>query len=116
MGWPPIRAFRMNSLFNHSKDNTSETDASSALKKTNLDTGADSTSNVVNVSKDQENKGKATRSSFFIKVKMDGDPIGRKVDLSAHNSYETLAAALELMFRNPTMHLTLASSTRMFVF
>lgn len=54
VGWPPIRAFRMNRLFNHSKDSTSN-----SLKKTNLIIG----------SNDQENKGKETRNSLFGKLK-----------------------------------------------
>ncbi|CAD5195665.1 unnamed protein product [Musa acuminata subsp. malaccensis] len=54
VGWPPIRAFRMNRLFNHSKDSTSN-----SLKKTNLIIG----------NNDQENKGKETRNSLFVKLK-----------------------------------------------
>ena len=34
----------------------------------------------------------------FVKVNMDGIPIGRKVDLNAHACYETLAQTLEDMF------------------
>ncbi|KAK6164384.1 hypothetical protein DH2020_001248 [Rehmannia glutinosa] len=36
---------------------------------------------------------------FFSTVNMDGIPIGRKVDLNAHSCYETLARALDDMFR-----------------
>ncbi|XP_042393421.1 auxin-responsive protein IAA10-like isoform X2 [Zingiber officinale] len=100
VGWPPIRAFRMNSLFNQSKEHTPET-AAVAIKKS--------------VSKDQNRKdqgGRRTemRSSMFVKVKMDGDPIGRKVDLNAHHSYEALAVSLELMFQKPTMATNLLAS------
>ncbi|OWM63290.1 hypothetical protein CDL15_Pgr022035 [Punica granatum] len=38
----------------------------------------------------------------FVKVCVDGIPIGRKVDLNAHSSYETLAQAIEDMFFGPT--------------
>ena len=41
---------------------------------------------------------KETGHSGFVKVNMDGLPIGRKVDLNAHDCYETLAQALEIMF------------------
>lgn len=41
------------------------------------------------------------RSPLYVKVNMDGVPIGRKVDLNAHDSYETLALALEDMFQRP---------------
>lgn len=40
-----------------------------------------------------------SRSPLYVKVNMDGVPIGRKVDLNAHDSYETLALALEDMFQ-----------------
>ncbi|XP_042454052.1 auxin-responsive protein IAA10-like isoform X2 [Zingiber officinale] len=109
VGWPPIRASRMNNLSNHSKGTTSDVEATT-VKKTNRNNGNNSTSQVVNGCKDQENKGKVLQGTFFVKVKMDGDPIGRKVDLHVHNSYETLAAALELMFNKPTMTLTLANT------
>lgn len=88
VGWPPIRAFRMNNLVNQSKDTTSDGD--NALKKSNK---KEST-----CGKDHDKQG----SSLFVKVNMDGDPIGRKVDLNAHLSYDSLAHALELMFRKPT--------------
>ncbi|XP_024968025.1 auxin-responsive protein IAA12-like isoform X2 [Cynara cardunculus var. scolymus] len=38
------------------------------------------------------------KSYLSVKVNMDGTLIGRKVDLNAHNSYETLARTLENMF------------------
>ncbi|XP_042377807.1 auxin-responsive protein IAA10-like isoform X1 [Zingiber officinale] len=94
VGWPPIRAFRMNSFFSQSKDNTPETTAVA--------------SNKMSASKDQSQKDQGRRrmgmrSSMFVKVKMDGDPIGRKVDLNVHHSYEALAVSLELMFQKPAM-------------
>lgn len=46
------------------------------------------------------------RKSPFVKVNMDGIPIGRKVDLSAHSSYETLAQTLEDMFDESTTSVT----------
>ncbi|XP_057981201.1 auxin-responsive protein IAA13-like [Malania oleifera] len=42
----------------------------------------------------------------FVKVNMDGLPIGRKVHLNAHACYETLAQALEDMFVNPITGIT----------
>ncbi|XP_010940651.1 auxin-responsive protein IAA10 isoform X2 [Elaeis guineensis] len=102
VGWPPIRAFRMNSLFNQSKDNTSQTDAA-APKKTNSN---NTSMKEAKGNNDQAHNGRAAVSSRFVKVNMDGDPIGRKVDLNAHQSYETLALSLELMFHKPTMALS----------
>lgn len=41
------------------------------------------------------------RNSMFVKVTMDGIPIGRKVDLNAHKCYESLSNTLEEMFLKP---------------
>lgn len=40
----------------------------------------------------------AKRSSNCVKVNMEGIAIGRKLDLSLHDSYEDLFHALNLMF------------------
>ncbi|XP_022761171.1 auxin-responsive protein IAA13-like isoform X2 [Durio zibethinus] len=90
VGWPPIRAYRMNSLVNQAKAPRVEEDKEigekdkpkDALKKKLYDSSA------VN---DKGHLG-------FVKVNMDGIPIGRKVDLNAHSCYESLALALEDMF------------------
>eukprot|EP00249_Psilotum_nudum_P016207 c25717_g1_i1 orf=505-2601(-) len=39
------------------------------------------------------------QNSVYVKVNMDGVPIGRKVDLNAYDSYEGLSNALEEMFQ-----------------
>ena len=36
---------------------------------------------------------------MFVKINMDGVPIGRKVDLSAYPSYEKLSSAVDELFR-----------------
>lgn len=41
------------------------------------------------------------RNSMFVKVTMDGIPIGRKIDLNAHKCYESLSNTLEEMFLKP---------------
>lgn len=85
VGWPPIRSFRMNSLFNLCKaDPTHDTPKKGNQKGHSL-------------SKGQE-KIRLSGRCLFVKVNMDGDPIGRKVDLNSHGSYESLAISLELMF------------------
>lgn len=40
-------------------------------------------------------------SAVYVKVNMDGIPIGRKVDLNIYRCYESLLAALEEMFYSP---------------
>ncbi|KAJ8420263.1 hypothetical protein Cgig2_021647 [Carnegiea gigantea] len=91
VGWPPIRAYRMNSMATQSKS---------------IATGENSSQFVENnVIYGTENKGKSNpeagvplKSSLFVKVNMDGVAIGRKINLNAHSSYESLAQTLEDMF------------------
>ncbi|XP_027116683.1 auxin-responsive protein IAA13-like isoform X2 [Coffea eugenioides] len=96
VGWPPIRAFRMNSLVNQSKNPNVEEDkgVGGNEKKENLK----KKTNYGNHKTDDTPKDKGHLG--YIKVNMDGVPIGRKVDLNAHNCYESLAEALEEMFFN----------------
>ncbi|CAL5207072.1 unnamed protein product [Lathyrus oleraceus] len=109
VGWPPLRTYRVNS-FNANVKSTEAFD-SVAEKNKNNNTGARKSTdngkddNNINV-KDKRN----LRSSPFVKVNMDGIPIGRKVDLSAHSSYETLAETLEDMFDESTTGVTCKGS------
>lgn len=43
---------------------------------------------------------KKFEDSMFVKVNMEGYAVGRKVDLKAHDSYESLSLALQKMFNN----------------
>ncbi|KAA8525235.1 hypothetical protein F0562_007090 [Nyssa sinensis] len=76
VGWPPIRSFRKNL-------------ATSSSSKA-----------AVKVSED-ENSGKSENlgNSLFLKINMDGVPIGRKVDLKAYDNYEKLSSAVDELFR-----------------
>ena len=49
-----------------------------------------------------DNAAKEKGQLGFVKVNMDGVPIGRKVDLNAHSCYDTLAQMLEDMFFRST--------------
>lgn len=110
VGWPPIRDFRIkNTLIN--KDNSSEPEAI-ANKKNNQNNKADEC--IATKNQDKRACAGNVGATRFIKVNMDGDPIGRKVDLSAHQSYETLALALDLMFHKPSTGLG-SSSCKLFV-
>ncbi|KAJ8511889.1 hypothetical protein OPV22_002323 [Ensete ventricosum] len=103
VGWPPIRAYRMNSLVNQSKENTSAHAAiTSTHKKASQNIKNKKTGERI-CCKEIEKKGRSSVNSLFVKVNLDGDPIGRKVDLSSHPSYETLALALEAMFLRQTL-------------
>ncbi|EES07758.1 hypothetical protein BDA96_04G370000 [Sorghum bicolor] len=98
VGWPPIRTFRMNSLFNQAKENASE----AGTKKPTVESD-------MQEDKEESKKGRVVG---WVKVNMEGDIIGRKVDLNAHRSYKTLASALELMFMKPSISLCTSSSSK----
>ncbi|KAJ0234615.1 Auxin-responsive protein IAA18 [Hirschfeldia incana] len=90
VGWPPVRSFRKN-LANGSSSKF----------------GKDSTFNGVvlkNQTCDDDNgpekpMEQKRQGGLFVKINMYGVPIGRKVDLSAHNSYEQLSLAVDKLFR-----------------
>ncbi|KAJ8616776.1 hypothetical protein MRB53_036148 [Persea americana] len=95
VGWPPIRVYRKNSLVNQSR--SSAEDAIDINKNDAMKMDGNSSSSTA-----KNNQEKGHGKSSFVKVNMDGVPIGRKVDLNAHVSYETLAQALEDMFHRPS--------------
>ncbi|XP_039013829.1 auxin-responsive protein IAA11-like [Hibiscus syriacus] len=95
VGWPPIGAHRMNSMVNQAKA-PAVVGFNSTTENCKNETSMVEKSNV-------GSSGKARlRQSLFVKVNMDGIPIGRKVDLNAHESYEKLAKTLEDMFLEST--------------
>ncbi|GFP82968.1 auxin-responsive protein iaa13 [Phtheirospermum japonicum] len=99
VGWPPVRTYRMNSLLNQSKSPVTEDFFSTVDKCKSKNTVPDKTNHGgSNIAKE---KG-LRKTSLFVKVNVDGVPIGRKVDLNAHSCYETLACALDDMFRPNT--------------
>ncbi|KAJ7537445.1 hypothetical protein O6H91_11G006000 [Diphasiastrum complanatum] len=79
VGWPPVQSFRKNSMVASQSKPPSEGEGPSAASPVQL-----AEDDVI---------------SKFVKVYMDGVPIGRKVDLKANNSYEKLSTALEEMFQ-----------------
>ncbi|CAF2055411.1 hypothetical protein HID58_069959 [Brassica napus] len=90
VGWPPVRSFRKN-LTNGS---------SSKL-------GNESTSNDVLLKNQKRDDGNGPekpmqpkrQGGLFVKINMHGVPIGRKGDLSAHNSYQQLSFTVDKLFR-----------------
>lgn len=79
-GWPPIRLYRRNSLGSLPTPSVE-----------NQQDGAMAGSFV-------QGQG----NSLYVKVSMDGVPIGRKVDMNSYGSYESLAQDLESMFQRTT--------------
>ncbi|KAH7565328.1 hypothetical protein ACOSP7_020349 [Xanthoceras sorbifolium] len=78
VGWPPIRSFRKN------------------LASTSASKPATESPNKANSEKPVE---PSRKKNLFVKINMDGVPIGRKVDLSAYDSYEKLSTAVDELFR-----------------
>jgi hypothetical protein len=103
VGWPPIRAYRMNSLVNQAKLPVAEVFNPLIGKSKNSNTVVGKgTSNGSDKNNGNAKERGQLRSTLFVKVNMDGIPIGRKVDLSAHSCYEALAQKLEDMFQTST--------------
>ncbi|XP_027342045.1 auxin-responsive protein IAA26 isoform X2 [Abrus precatorius] len=82
VGWPPIRSFRKNLA---SSSSASKAPPESQHEQHNKVAGK----------KPVDNYGKG----LFVKINMDGVPIGRKVDLNAYDSYESLSSAVDELFR-----------------
>nr|GMC77496.1 auxin-responsive protein IAA26-like [Ipomoea batatas] len=70
VGWPPIRSSRKNRA------------SSSFLKP----------------SSESQNLVESSQKGLFVKINMDGVPIGRKVDLKACDSYKKLSSAVDELF------------------
>ncbi|KAG6571548.1 Auxin-responsive protein IAA11, partial [Cucurbita argyrosperma subsp. sororia] len=101
VGWPPIRASRISTLVNQAKSHSVEEFKAVAGKNKNKHTEAGTLNGVSDRNKANEER-RTSRNSVYVKVNMDGVLIGRKVNLSAHSSYETLAQTVENMFLDPT--------------
>ncbi|XP_073136788.1 auxin-responsive protein IAA12-like isoform X2 [Henckelia pumila] len=98
VGWPPIRTHRVNSLVNHTKSPATEefnwTVDKCKSKKIFVDNAEFGSIRSCYFVK----QTRPLKASFLVKVNMDGFPIGRKVDMSAHDCYETLAKTIDDMF------------------
>lgn len=81
MGWPPIRSFRKNLASSSSSKPGSESQ------------------NVAPTRISGDKQAETCRKGLFVKINMDGVPIGRKVDLEAYDSYEKLSSAVDELFR-----------------
>lgn len=85
VGWPPVRAFRKN------LSTPKPADADDLMNKVKLcsDEGHGSRCAA------QERRSSST---MFVKVNLEGYAVGRKIDLKAHRSYDSLSQALQSMF------------------
>ncbi|XP_030464677.1 auxin-responsive protein IAA6-like [Syzygium oleosum] len=83
VGWPPIRSFRKNITSNSSTKPSPEPQNETPNK----------------VAREDKPVETCERKGMFVKINMDGVPIGRKVDLKAYDSYEKLSSAVDELFR-----------------
>jgi auxin-responsive protein IAA len=74
IGWPPVQTFRRNLA----------TSSKASLEQQNRKKHA---------------KPEETKRAPFVKINMDGIPIGRKMDLNALDSYDKLSLAVDKLFR-----------------
>lgn len=81
MGWPPIRSFRKN------------------LASTSSSKPASESQNGVTDKVASQKPDETCNKGLFVKINMDGVPIGRKVDLKAYDSYDKLSSAVDELFR-----------------
>ncbi|CAI0423472.1 unnamed protein product [Linum tenue] len=79
VGWPPIRSFRKNLA---SSSSSSKQNGNPNKKAATSDKPVE-----------------ACKKGMFVKINMDGVPIGRKVDLTAYDSYPRLSTAVDELFR-----------------
>lgn len=86
VGWPPIRSFRKNLATTSSNSKPTSQTESQTQHHNKVVAGKKPIDN---------NYGKG----LFVKINMDGVPIGRKVDLKAYHSYENLSIAVDELFR-----------------
>ncbi|CAK8565361.1 unnamed protein product [Lathyrus sativus] len=87
VGWPPIRSFRKNLA----------TTSSNSKPLSQTESQTQHQNKVVAGKKPIDNNygGKG----LFVKINMDGVPIGRKVDLKAYHIYENLSIVVDEIFR-----------------
>lgn len=74
VGWPPIRSFRKNLA-----------SSSGSYSKPTVES--------------QNKPVETCKKGLFVKINMEGVPIGRKVDLKAYDTYEKLSTAVDELFR-----------------
>ncbi|KAG0499774.1 hypothetical protein HPP92_004465 [Vanilla planifolia] len=88
VGWPPVCAYRKNMAMT-SHATRPDVDGEREAKRAKL---ADRKVTVDVVD--------GMKGAMFVKVNMEGYAVGRKVDLKAHDSYDSLSCSLKKMFNN----------------
>ncbi|XP_038878199.1 auxin-responsive protein IAA26-like [Benincasa hispida] len=83
VGWPPIRSSRRNLASSSFSKPASESSDATPSK----------------LPAPGEKAVEVGGKGLFVKINMDGVPIGRKIDLNAYDSYEKLSSAVDELFR-----------------
>ncbi|XP_023524900.1 auxin-responsive protein IAA26-like [Cucurbita pepo subsp. pepo] len=83
VGWPPIRSSRRNLR-------------SSSFEKPAVESSDAAPSKLP---APREKRVEAGGKGLFVKINMDGVPIGRKIDLNAYDNYQRLSSAVDELFR-----------------
>uniref|UniRef100_A0A0E0MSG8 Auxin-responsive protein n=1 Tax=Oryza rufipogon TaxID=4529 RepID=A0A0E0MSG8_ORYRU len=83
VGWPPVRSFRRNLASSSSSSSKQAPPPPSSSPQNG----------------DKASKDGGAEKGMFVKINMDGVPIGRKVDLAAYGGYAQLSAAVDKLFR-----------------
>lgn len=83
VGWPPVRSFRRNLASSSSSSSKQAPPPPSSSPQNG----------------DKASKDGGAEKGMFVKINMDGVPIGRKVDLTAYGGYAQLSAAVDKLFR-----------------
>lgn len=91
VGWPPIRSSRKNLSTSSSKPISTESPQNVKNDIVNNKTN-------YNNKNDNNNNGGEKRG-MFVKINMEGVPIGRKLDLNAYDNYHTLEDVVDHLFR-----------------
>lgn len=101
VGWPPIRSFRKN-LANASSSKPTSDHSHSSIKFNNnkaVDNDNNNNNNKKSEKSVETNISSGGKKGLFVKINMEGVPIGRKVDLKAYDSYQNLSSAVDQLFR-----------------
>ncbi|KAI3918367.1 hypothetical protein MKX01_041687 [Papaver californicum] len=83
VGWPPVRAFRRNLI---------------SPSKQEMKAKAVASTKIVSATDDEVLRKSTAMDTMYVKVNMEGYAVGRKINLKAHESYESLSHALQNMF------------------
>ncbi|CAO2194014.1 unnamed protein product [Urochloa humidicola] len=87
VGWPPVRSFRRNLASSRQSPLSSSAHGSAKGGVAGSKGGSGG------------GEGGGHKGGLFVKINMDGVPIGRKVDLTAYGGYAELSAAVGKLFR-----------------